>query len=633
MVLRADVSPTAAQRLGALLGAGAPASGPPATRPRRLGVEHEYAVFEGDSIQAGRQVDFRTLVHRLGFAGRVLHPTNVDAILTPSGLAVMADGLVAETASPPEVLAPGASSALAAWGAWGRQVLDAHLPAGLHLFPGSTHVSVETHASRADQLCLWFAQTFAPALMLMMDRADSPGVLVRPRPYRFELGGEFIAGERLQAAATFLAGAVIALEEARALPPAIEVAVEPARRRFGWYVDRTAFGPDLYADGRAAVLSLRFGGATTAQAQLESCWAVARDALGALASIEEIAAVDRLVRGETPLPCEDADWHRGRPVVAPPSNPFGRLEQRRADLRIEPASSTWDYVAFAITHGDHAAIVNVPYPHLAAFLDRFEAGELDDVLADATHEASPTRVLETYAQTGEIGVFGSISAGDALLPRDRMGVGPGVVSTTRPGKIEAPPPPPPRVQPPPPPPPSALPVRRGFPWTWLLVPVVALALGGGGFLFIGGGGEPEPTVTPTPTTAVEMTSTPTVTLTETPTSAVSVAPPVVGPIVAELVVPVTTYRVEASSPDGLPLTYRWFLEADPGEECGTKSPSSSEPGDSSVATWSHANEPPDSCHHDAGDHPFAVRVEVSDGVNQPVLRTYRGSNSGTGPVE
>lgn len=152
-------------------------------------------------------------------------------------------------------------------------------------------------------------------------------------------------------------------------------------------------------------------------------------------------------------------------------------------------------------------------------------------------------------------------------------------------------------------------------------------------MFIGGGGEPEPTVTPTPTTAVEMTSTPTVTLTETPTSAVSVAPPVVGPIVAELVVPVTTYRVEASSPDGLPLTYRWFLEADPGEECGTKSPSSSEPGDSSVATWSHANEPPDSCHHDAGDHPFTVRVEVSDGVNQPVLRTYRGSNSGTGPME
>ena len=184
----------------------------------------------------------------------------------------------------------------------------------------------------------------------------------------------------------------------------------------------------------------------------------------------------------------------------------------------------------------------------------------------------------------------------------------------------------------------------GFPWIWVIVPLVslALAIGGGSFFFLGGGdADTDIAPTPTPTSAVV----PTAPSTETPgaglttpapteaTPSVAVAAPVVGPIEAELVVPVTTYRIEASSPAGLPLSYRWFLEAAPGQECGAKSPSTSAPTDSAVASWSHANESPDNCDHDAPDHPFSVRVEVSDGVNPPVIRTYEGSNSGTGPSE
>lgn len=184
MVLRTDPSLTAERRLRALLDAGVPSTA------RRIGVEHEYAVYDGD-----RQVDFRAYVHNLGFGGRVLHPTNRDAILTSSGLAIMADGCVAETASPPEPLRPGAASTAADWAERGRQLLERHLTPGMRLHPGSTHLSVETHSRSADQLCLWFAQTFAPALMLLVDRADSPGILVRPRPQRFEVGGEFIAGD------------------------------------------------------------------------------------------------------------------------------------------------------------------------------------------------------------------------------------------------------------------------------------------------------------------------------------------------------------------------------------------------------------------------------------------------------
>ena len=113
---------------------------------------------------------------------------------------------------------------------------------------------------------------------------------------------------------------------------------------------------------------------------------------------------------------------------------------------------------------------------------------------------------------------------------------------------------------------------------------------------------------------------------------VAVARPVVGPIVAVLIPPVTTYSIEAGSRAGLELTYRWSLEADPGEDCGTITPSDHDDptaGLTSVA-WSHANEAPDGCRHDAPDHPFTVRVEVSDGVNPPEIRTYRGSDTGTG---
>jgi len=47
---------------------------------------------------------------------------------------------------------------------------------------------------------------------------------------------------------------------------------------------------------------------------------------------------------------------------------------------------------------------------------------------------------------------------------------------------------------------------------------------------------------------------------------------VVGPINALLVAPTTTYTVEACSPDGLTVPYRWLLVADPEEGCGTFTP-------------------------------------------------------------
>jgi len=174
---------------------------------------------------------------------------------------------------------------------------------------------------------------------------------------------------------------------------------------------------------------------------------------------------------------------------------------------------------------------------------------------------------------------------------------------------------------------------------------VALLVIAAGILLLGGGeddGDPvgsvDQTTTPTstPTTPAVVTTVP-ADPTESPTATetqIAAAPPEVGPITALLLAPITSYTVEASSPAGLELSYRWSLVADPGQDCGRKLPSGfgTSTVDLSTVQWSHANEAPDGCHHDAPDHPFTIEVEVSDGVNPPILRTYRGSNSGVGPV-
>jgi len=115
--------------------------GLPPPRPRRLGLEQEYGVFDGD-----RQIDFGPVVDRRGFVGEQLHPTNSRAYQTASGLLLMADGVVAEAATPPVLFERGFTTALEEWGARGRAALTAALEEGMHLIGGSTHVSIEVPA-------------------------------------------------------------------------------------------------------------------------------------------------------------------------------------------------------------------------------------------------------------------------------------------------------------------------------------------------------------------------------------------------------------------------------------------------------------------------------------------------------
>lgn len=274
---------------------------PPRTSPRlRMGVEHEFVV-EGP---AGR-VDFGTTIDGLDLGVRA-DPTDPHAQRCPWGGVVTADGPEAEVATPPVDVSPGGVADVVALAATGRAVLGSALGSGYRLEGYSTHLNVSVPRHRDQRLAFRFATIFAPSLMLLLDRPTSPGLLVRPRPGRLELGGEFADGAPLGVALTFAIGATLAastLSRRLARDLEIEVSLRAAVERYGWFVDRRAFGCDLYSLGREApLLSARSGKRQRAGEHLERTWHVARAALGGLMSSSELAAVDEVIAGPAPLP-------------------------------------------------------------------------------------------------------------------------------------------------------------------------------------------------------------------------------------------------------------------------------------------------------------------------------------------
>ena len=388
-------------------------------------------LYRGDA-----PVDFRELIHTLGLPGRRLHPIDGHRYLTPSGIAIMAEGVAAEVASPPISLGPGFARELDAWSASGFAHLRGPLDSDIRLKGCSTHLSVECDPRLADEVAWLYAQTFAPAFMLLLDDSGSPGLLVRSRPSRLELCGEFATDSRLRAAAAMAAGSVLALSDAlrdrqRPLPPRLRGMIEPARRRFGWYVDRRSFGPDLYRQGRNVTLRRLDGGTISGQAQLEACWEIARDALVDRGWAGDLDDADRVVGADLSLPCESPVDDRRQPSSQepPPVHPIGRMlaVRRRPGFTVQATSATWDYAAFEISDGERKAVCSVPRPLLGTFLSQLDAGALDDVLVDSVGSVASNRTLERHSQTLQPGFWGGIHISAALMPADRRGVGGGAV--------------------------------------------------------------------------------------------------------------------------------------------------------------------------------------------------------------
>ena len=349
---------------------------------RVIGVEREYTV-----TRAGEAVDARPLLAAATGLGAALDPGDRRARRGPSGGAVTADGVHAEVATPPVPLRPGCTHEVLAHAAAGEAHLRRHLPPGHDLEGYSTHINIEVDDRHVARVARRVAHRLAVPLMLALDRRHSPGILVRPRHGRLEIGGEFCAGDQLRAAVALTVAVTLLAERRRRerprLPRGARLRPERAVERFGWYVDRKALGPDLYAAGRATPL----GGASAGDL-LGQVWRTARPGCGDVLAAEEVALVDRLVDGSLPLPLELPIDRDGATAEVPDDR---RYDPRRSgSIEVTVESATWWKAVLRVAAAGRTRWLVVPGRALDAVLDAVDAGALQADLEDLLFEGRTT---------------------------------------------------------------------------------------------------------------------------------------------------------------------------------------------------------------------------------------------------
>ena len=207
------------------------------------------------------------------------------------------------------------------------------------------------------------------------------------------------------------------------LPPGLAVQLAPAVHRYGWYVDRRAFGPDLHGAGRRTLLPRATGGTISAQSHLELAWVAARQALAEDAAAADTLAAEAMVAGALPLPAEHSQPEP--PAFRPqgesglthrrhdqPSAPVPRLGARvRPGFTVHPVLATWDFIVFEARSPARRAYACVPRASLPGFTSKLDNGSLDDSIAAYLARTSRHRVLSAHQQTRRLGVY------DQLPPR------------------------------------------------------------------------------------------------------------------------------------------------------------------------------------------------------------------------
>jgi hypothetical protein len=396
----------------------------------------------------GAKVDFRSLIHTLPVDGRRLDPGDSNAYRCASGMVLTCDEAEAEIATPPLPVVPGFPGRVSQWSAFGEQELRRLLPGNIEVEGYSTHLSAAMPGGINDAVCALYARTFAPALMLLIDQADSYGIFIRPRPGRAEFCGDFVNGERLRATSAFVAGSARACSVAvsgkrlpgeAGLPPELEVSLGAAPDRFGLHLARTAFGEDLYRGGRSTVLRRATGGTISAQEQLEVAWRSAREALNGSSAEADLATMDRIVARARPLGIESS-VEAGVPAIPSAlADPLGRVVATRArpGFNVECVVATWDCSVFRLATADGQAYVLIPRRALGRYLEQLDAGTLDEALLACLAEPGHA-ALDRNAQTREIGVFGTLGAASGLLAVEREPSATAPLEITTPGSTAAP---------------------------------------------------------------------------------------------------------------------------------------------------------------------------------------------------
>ena len=374
-----------------------------------FGLEQEFQVWD-----AGARLDFRDLIHDLGVPGRRLDPGDINAYRLANGLALTCDGAEAEFAIPPLPVGPGFTEQLEAWAGAGNGALDSLLPATVTLSGYSTHLSVSMPDALQGAVISLFARTFAP-VFLIHGQPDGYGPYVRPRPNRIELCLDYLSGGSLRSAALLFAGGVRACLQnviggnaPSDLPPTLAVHLRPARGRFGVFVGRhTAFGFDPRQSG--ALLPLAHGGTIRAEQLSAAAQEAARSALAGIAS-----------EADFDTPDDKSGWvgdGEGTPTTLPPvSHWLGEVvhNRYRPTFTVKPVAATWDFTVFR-ADAQRSAFICLPRDRLCGFLQRLDAGVLDDVVQQYLEAPSSGHVLATRQQTSEPGLWDEVGNPLGLL--------------------------------------------------------------------------------------------------------------------------------------------------------------------------------------------------------------------------
>lgn len=389
---------------------------------RWFGVEHEYSVVGVDHSGMYQHVDFRHVISRLGLDHGHLDPGDPLAHFLTFGGVVTADGHEAEIATPPVRLGPSFSHQAVRHTAHAYDELQQLVSPQWSLRGYSTHISVQVPDRDVVVVGKRFVHSAAPAMMLLLDHQDSPGLLVRPRRGRLELCGDFVRGDQLRAASVFGASATIALQHSKA-PKNLRLhgQVVPARERFGYYIDRCAFGPDLYQTGRITPLPARRS--RTAQQHVEQIWEWVRPTAQRNASDDEVQLVDDVVSGNSPIPLEARLDSHTAVYEAPESDAFGRALVSRTigHLCLGVKQMRWDCVIFELSDPkvEESVFIAVPGIRLEGFLHAADRGAVQQVMSDIFAKRHTFPVLASVDQTSEIGAFARIGQGANLVPGER----------------------------------------------------------------------------------------------------------------------------------------------------------------------------------------------------------------------
>ena len=427
---------------------------PPFLGPASIvGVEHEYAVHLG-----GRPVDFRRIIHDVAATDPRVRLEPAQGYRLPEGSLLSTDGWYAEVATPPESLDERAPTRLAN-GAFDaqerlRRLVERYargLGLEFELTGYSTHLSAHTTPARpARSFARPAARAAGPLFLALMARPESNGILVRPRPRRLEIAGDYVEEpDVLRAALTLLVATVLSFQErplpSDALAEIDDGVLRPSRIRSGVRVSpralvaRTAADPPprrpLRRSSRLRV-STETAGADRLDAFLMRNWDRFRPFAMARLAQSEVALVDDYVDGKRTTVLDLIDV-LPEPVVRP-----RRLTRRRSGgqrtftgalaprevgrFRLEPVRAAWRFVTYRASGPEGDGFVNVPLSGLRAFNE----GALDGPIAQRLDQlvSEPPRVLN-LARPGEtdlLGVFSGLRSqrparGSGSRPSDSRG--------------------------------------------------------------------------------------------------------------------------------------------------------------------------------------------------------------------